>query len=144
MVHCRHRVHDSGVQPCEEGCEGRRRRPMALRVLRGGFHGGGVTLEHELGVHVVHEMPGGKEHDDVAARVHDDVLLASGEPPACGQRQHLAARLVNVDDAAAVGDSRIVQCPLDVLLAQFLECPCRCFGPFLPELNFGLLERVPK
>ena len=23
-------VHDSGVQPCEEGCEGRRRRPMAF------------------------------------------------------------------------------------------------------------------
>ena len=27
-------VHDSGVQPCEEGCEGRRR-PMALRMGRG-------------------------------------------------------------------------------------------------------------
>ena len=44
-------VHDSGVQPCEEGCEGRRRRPMALRMRGGeqrwvrvdGFHGGGLA-----------------------------------------------------------------------------------------------------
>ena len=83
-------VHDSGVQPCEEGCEGRRRRPMALRVGRGeqrwvvvgGFDGGGLALENELGIN---EMPGGKEHGDAAARVHDDVLLASGEPPAFEQ-----------------------------------------------------------
>ena len=139
--------HDSGLQPCEEGCEGRRRRrPMALRVARGvqrwvvvdGFHGGGIALENELGVNVGHEMPGGK------ARVHDDVLLASGEPPAFEQRQHLAARLVNVDDGAAVGDSRIVQCSLDLLLAQFSECPCRCFGPLLPQFALGYLEGVPK
>ena len=145
-------VHDSGVQPCEEGCEGRRRRPMALRVGRGeqrwvkvgGFHGGGLALKNELGIHVGHEMPGGEEHGDVAARVHDDVLLASGEPPAFEQRQHLAARLVDVDDAAAIGDASIVQCPLDLLLAQFSECPCRCFGPLLPELALGFLEGVPK
>ena len=87
---------------------------------------------------------GGKEHDDVAARVHDDVLLASGEPPAFEQRHHLAARLINVDDAAAVRDVGIVQCPLDLLLAQFSECPCPCFGPLLPELALGFLEGVPK
>ena len=71
-------VHDSGVQPCEEGCEGRRRRPVALRMGRGeqrwvgvgGFHGGGFALKNELGIHVGHEMPGGEEHGDVAARVH--------------------------------------------------------------------------
>ena len=145
-------VHDSGVQPCEEGCEGRRRRPMALRVGRdeqrcvvvGVFHGGGLALENELGVHVGHEMPGGEEHGDVAARVHDDVLFASSEPPAFEQRQHLAALLVNFDDAAAVGDSRIVQCPLDLVLAQFSACPCRCFGPLLPELALGFLEGVAK
>ena len=98
-------VHDSGVQPCEEGCEDRR-------------------LKKELGVHVGHKVPG-----DVAARVHDDVLFASGEPPAFKQWQHLAARLVDVDDAVAISDASIVQCPLDLLLAQFSECPCRCFGP---------------
>ena len=142
-------VHDSGVQPCEEGCEGRRRRPMALRVGRGeqrwvrvgGFHGGGLALKNELGIHVGHKMPGGEEHGDVVARVHDDVLLASGEPPAFEEGQHLAARLVNVDD---VGDANIVQCPLDLLLAQFSERPCRCFGPLLPELALGFLEGVPK
>ena len=145
-------VHVSGVQPCEEGCEGRRLRPMALRVGRGeqrwvvvgGFHGGSLALKIELGIHVGHEMPGGKEHVDVATRVHDDVLLASSEPPTFKQRQHIAARFVNVDDAAAVGDSRIVQRPLDLLLAQFFECPCRCFGPLLPELALGFLEGVPK
>ena len=42
-------------------------------------------------------MPGGEEHGDVAARVHDDVLCAFGEPPAFEQRQHLAARLVDVE-----------------------------------------------
>ena len=100
--------------------------------------------ENELGIHVGHEMPGGEEYGDVAARVHDDVLLASGEPPAFEQRQHLAAPLVDVDDAAAIGDASIVQCPLDLLLSQFSECPCRCFGPLLPELALGFLERVPK
>ena len=144
-------VHDSAVQPREEGCEGRRRRPMALRVGRGeqrwvvvdGFHGGGLALENELGIHVGHAMPGGEEHGDVAARVHDDVLFASGEPPAFEQRQHLAARLVDVDDAAAIGDASIVQCPLDLLLAQFSECPCRCSG-HSPQLALGFLEGVPK
>ena len=139
-------------QPCEESCEGRRRRPVALRMGRGeqrwvvvgGFHGGDLALENELGTHVGHEMPGGEEHGDVAARVHDDVLLASGEPSAFEQRQHLAARLVDVDDAAAIGASRIVQCPLDLLLAQFPEGPCRCFGPFLAELTLGFLEGAPK
>ena len=90
-------VHDRGVQPCEGRRRGRR--PMARRVGRGeqrwvvvgGFHGGGLALENELDVHVGHEMRGGEEHADVAARVHDDVLLASE------QKQHLAARLVNVD-----------------------------------------------
>ena len=53
----------------------------------------------------MHEMPGGEEHGDVAARVHDDVVLASSEQPTFEQRPHLAAHLVNVDDAAAVGDS---------------------------------------
>ena len=144
-------VHDRGVQPCEEGCEGRRR-PVALRVERGEqrwvvvgeFHGGGLALENELGVHVGHEMPGGEEHGDVAARVHDDVLFASSEPPTFEQRQHLAARLVDVDDAAAIGDAGIVQCPLDLLLAQFSECQCRHLGPLLPELALGFLEGVPK
>ena len=144
-------VHDSGVQPCEEGCEGRRRRPV-LRMRGGqqrwvgvgGFHGGGHALKNELGVHVGHEMPGGEEHGDVAARVHDDVLFAFGEPPAFEQRQHLAARLVDVDDAAAIGDASIVQCPRDLLMAQFSECPCRCFGPLLPELTLGFLEGTPK
>ena len=125
---------------------------MALRVGRGeqrwvmvgGFHGGRLALEYELGVNVGHEMPGGKEHGDVAARVHDDAVFASGEPPAFEQRQHLAARHVDVDDAAAVGDSRVVQCPFDLLLAQFSECPCRCFGPLLSELALGFLEGVPK
>ena len=51
------------------------------------------------------------EKSVVAARVHDDVLLASGEPPAFKQRQHLAARLVDVDDAAAIGDASIVLWP---------------------------------
>ena len=105
-------VHDSGVQPREEGCERGRRRPVALREGRGeqpwvvveGFHGGDLALENELGIHVGHEMPGGEEQGDVAARVHDDVLFASSEPPAFEQRQHLAARLVVVDDAAAIGD----------------------------------------
>ena len=141
-------VHDSGVQPCEEGCEGRRRRQMALRVGRGeqrwvgvgGFHGGCLALKTELGIHVGHGMPGGEEHGDVAARVHDDALFASGEPHAFEQRQNLAARLVDVDGAAAIGDASIVQCPLDPLLAQFSECPCRCFGTFLPELALGFLE----
>ena len=145
-------VHDSGVQPREEGCEGRRRRPMALRVGRGeqrwvvveGFHGGGLALKNGLGIHVGHEMPGGQEHGDVAARVHDDVLFAFGEPPSFEQRQHLAARLVDVDDAASIGDASIVQCPLDLLLAQFSKCTCRCLGPFLPELALGFLEGVPK
>ena len=72
------------------------------------------------------------------------MLLASGEPPAFEQRQHLAARLVDVDDAAAIGDASIVQCPLDLLLAQFSKCPCRCFGPTLSELALGFLEGVPK
>ena len=89
-------------------------------------------------------MLGGEEHGDVAARVRDDVLLASGEPPAFEQRQHLAARLVDVDDAAAIGNASNVQRPLDLLLAQSSECPCRCFGPFLPELALGFLDRVPK
>ena len=66
-------------------------------------------------------MPGGEEHGDVAARVHDAVLFASSEPPTFEQEQHLAARLVDVDGAAAVGDASIVQCPLDLLLAQFSE-----------------------
>ena len=109
-----------------------------------GFHGGGLALENELGIHVGHEMPGGQEHGDVAARVHDDVLFAFGEPPAFEQRQHLAARLVDVDDAAAIGDTSIVQCPLDLLLAQFSKSPCRCFGPLLPKLALGFLEGVPK
>ena len=81
---------------------------------------------------------------DIAARVHDDVLFASGEPPAFEQRQHLAARLIDVDDAAAIGDCRINQGPLYLLLAQFSECPCRCCGPLLPELALVFLERVPK
>ena len=144
-------VHDSGVQPCEEGSEGRRR-PLALRVGRGeqrwvgvgGFHGGGLAMKNELTIHVGHEMPGGEEHGDVAARVHDDVLFASGKPPAFEQRQHLAARLVDVDDATAAGVASIVQCPLDLLLAQCSECPCRCFGPLLPELVVGFLEGVSK
>ena len=89
-------------------------------------------------------MPGGEEHGDVVVRVNDDVLLASGEPPTFEQRQHLAARLVDVDDAVAIGDASIVQCPLDLLLAQFSECPCRCFGPLLPELALGFLEGVRK
>ena len=89
-------------------------------------------------------MPGGEEHGDAVARVHDDVLCAFGEPPVFEQRQHLAARLVDVDDAAAIGDSRIVQCPVDLLLTQFSECPCRCCGPLLPELTLGFLEGVPK
>ena len=130
-------VHDSGVQPCEEGCEGRRRRPMALRVGRGeqrwvvveGFHCGSLALKNELGIHVGHEMPG-------AARLRRATSFE--------QKQHLAARLVDVGGAAAIGDARIVQCPLDLLLAQFSECPCRCFGPFLPELALGFLEGVPK
>ena len=83
---------------------------MALRVGRGeqrwvvveGFHCGGLALKNELVVHVEHEMPGGKEHGDVEARVHDDVLLASGEPPALEQRQHLAARLVNVYEVHSI------------------------------------------
>ena len=87
-----------------------------------------------------HTLPGGEEHIDVAARGHDDVLFASCEPLAFEQRQYLAARLVDVDDAAAIGDCRIVQCPLDLLLAQFSENPCRCFGPLLPELALGFLE----
>ena len=82
---------------------------------------------------------GTQEHGDVAARVHDDVLFAFGEPPSFEQRQHLTAR-----DAAAIGDASIVQCPLDLLLAQFSECPCRCLGPLLPELALGFLESVPK
>ena len=41
----------------------------------GGFHGGGLALKDELGVHVRHEMLGGEEHGDVAARVHDDVRV---------------------------------------------------------------------
>ena len=114
-------VHDCGVQPCEEGGDGRRRRPMALRVGSseqgwegvGGSYGGGLALKKESGVLVRNEMPGGEDHGDVAARVHDDVLLlASGEPPTFEQRQHLSARLVDVDDAAAVGVCHIVQCPL--------------------------------
>ena len=78
-----------------------------------------------LGVHARHEMPGGDEHGDVAARLHDDVLLASGEPPAFLQSQHLVACLADVDDAAAIGACHIVQRPLDLLLAQFSEFPCR-------------------
>ena len=139
-------VHDRVVQTCEEGGEGRRQ--VALRMRGGqqrwvgvdGFHGVGLAEKKELGVHVKHEMPGGEKHGDVAARVHEDVLLASGEPPAFEQRQHLATRLVDVDVAPAVGDCRIVQCPLDLLLPQFSECPCRCCGPLLAELDLGFLE----
>ena len=47
-------VHNGGVQPCEVGCEGRRRRPVALRMQRsvvlGGFHGGDLSLKNELGM----------------------------------------------------------------------------------------------
>ena len=100
-------------------------------------------MKNELGVHVGHEMLGGEEHGDVAARVHDDVLFASSEPPAFEQGQHLAARLVDVDGAAAVGDTSIIQCLLDLLLAQFSECLCRCFVPLLPELTIWFLEGVP-
>ena len=110
----------------------------------GGFHGGGLDLKNELGVHVKNDMPGGEENGDVVARVRDDVLIASEEPPAFEKRQHLAARLVDVDDAAAIGDCRTVQCPLDLLWAPFLECPCRCCGPLLPELAVGFLGGVPK
>ena len=111
----------------------------------GGFHGGGLDLENELGAHVGHEMLGGEEHGDVAARVHDDVLIvASGEPPSFKQRQHLATRLVDVDDAAAIRDGRIVQSPIDLMLAQFLECLRRCCGPLFPELALRFLEGVPK
>ena len=110
----------------------------------GGFRGGGLALKNELGGHVRHETPGGEEHGDVAARVHDDVLLASGEPPTFEQRQHLAACLVDVDDATEIGDRRIVQCPLDLLLAQFSECLCRCCGPLLPKREIGFLEGIPK
>ena len=64
-------VQNSGVQLCEEGCEGRRRRPVALRmrggqqrlVEVGGFHGGGLALKNKLVVHVRHEI-----HGEVAAR----------------------------------------------------------------------------
>ena len=74
-------------------------------------------------------------------RVHDDVLYVFGEPTSVPSReQHLAARLVDADDAAAIGDCRIVQCPL----AQSSECPCRCCGPLLPELTLGFFEGVPK
>ena len=38
------------------------------------------------------------------AHVHDDVVFASGEPPAFEHRQHLAARLVDVDDSAVIGE----------------------------------------
>ena len=60
----------------------------------GGFHGGGLALKNELGVHVKNEMPGGEE--------------------------------------------------LDLLLAQFSSCPCRCCGPLFPEVAFGFLDGVPK
>ena len=105
----------------------------------GGFHGGGLALKNELVINVGHEMLGGEEHSDVAARVLDDVLLATRV-----RAEHLAARLVDVGDAAAIGDASIVQCPLDLLLAQFSACPCRCFRPFLPELALGFLEGVPE
>ena len=44
------------MRPCEEGCEGRRRRPVALRMRGGqqrwvgvgGFHGEGLALQNEL------------------------------------------------------------------------------------------------
>ena len=44
------------TRPCEEGCEGRRRRPAALRMRGGqqrwvgvgGFHGEGLALQNEL------------------------------------------------------------------------------------------------
>ena len=42
---------------------------------------------------------------------------------------HLAACLVDVDDAAATGDCRTVQCPLDSLLTQFSECVFRVTPP---------------
>ena len=86
-------------------------------------------------------MPGGEEYGDVAARVHD-VLFASGEPPAFEQRRHLAARLV--DDAAAIGDSRTVQCPLDLLLTQFSECPYHATGHSFPSSPSGFLKEYPK
>ena len=76
---------------------------------------------------------------DVTA-VHDDVLRASGEAPAFEQWKHLAARLVNVDDPAAVCDVRIRQPPFDLLLAQSSECACRCFGPLFLALALGVLE----
>ena len=46
-------VHDSGVQPRKEGCQGPRCRPVTLRtrgseqrwVGVGGFHGGGLVLK---------------------------------------------------------------------------------------------------
>ena len=104
----------------------------------GGFHGGGLALKNELGAHFKHEMPGGEEHSSVAAGVHDDVLHASGEPPAFEQRQHLAACLVDVGDA--IGDCRIVQFPLDLLLAQFSECPSSSLRPLLPELAIRFLH----
>ena len=142
-------VHDRGVQPWKEGCEGRGRRPVAALRMRGGqqrwagiggLHGGGLALEDELGVHARHAMPGGEEHGDVAARVRGGVLLASGGPPAFVRGQRLATRLVDVGDAAAIGDGRIVQCPLDLLLAQFSGCPCRCCGPILPSSPLGFLK----
>ena len=140
-------VHDNGVQPCE----GRRCRPMALRVGRGeqrwvtveGFDGGSLALKNELGIHVGHEMPGVEEHGDVAARVHDDVLFASSEPPAFEQRQHLAARLM-MRLRSVMPASFNVHSIFDLLLAQFSKCTRRCFGPFLPKLALGFLEGVPK
>ena len=109
----------------------------------GEFHGGGLATKNELGIHVGHWMPGGEEHGDVAARVHDNLLFASSEPPAFEQGQHLAARVVDVDDAAAIGDASIVQCPLDLLLVQFSECPCRSSGHSFPSSPLGFLKAYP-
>ena len=109
----------------------------------GGFHGGGLALENELGIHVGHEMPGGQEHGDVAARVHDDVLFAFGEPPSFEQRQHLAARLVNVDDAAAIGDASIAQCPLDLCWHSSRSVRVVASGHSFPSSPLGFLKEYP-
>ena len=103
------------------------------------------VLENELGVHVGREMPGGEEHGDVAARVHDDVLFASSEPPTFEQRQHLAARLVDVDDAAAIGDAGIVRLSTRFFEGGHVDRSARVVasGHSFPSSPLGFLMEYP-
>ena len=141
-------VHDSGVQPRYKGCEGRRRRPMALRVGRGeqrwvvvdGFHGGGLALENELGIHVGHA-----KNTVMLRRVS---MTTCCSPLASHPRssrsnilQHVSSMLMM--HAAAIGDASIVQCPLNFCWHSSRSVRVAASGHSFPSSPLGFLKEYP-